>query len=43
VGYGKVLVNCLWIGVLYLGVAAGLTALDGWLARISGAPRHLES
>ena len=33
-GYGRVLVNCVWVAVLYLGVAAGFTALDGWLARV---------
>jgi hypothetical protein len=34
-GYGKVLVNCVWVAVLYVGVAAGLTTLDGWLIRVS--------
>jgi hypothetical protein len=33
-GYGAVLVNCVWIAILYLGVAAALTTLDGWLARV---------
>jgi hypothetical protein len=33
-GYGRVLVNCVWVAVLYLGVAAGFTALDGWLVRV---------
>ena len=42
-GYGKVLVNSLWIGVLYLGVAGGFTGSDGWLARVSGAPNRVES
>jgi hypothetical protein len=28
-GYVRVLINCVWISVLYLGVAAGATALDG--------------
>jgi hypothetical protein len=28
-------VNCVWIAVLYLGVAAGFTTPDGWLIRIS--------
>jgi hypothetical protein len=37
-GLGTVLVNCVWIAVLYLGVAAALTTLDGWLARV-GANR----
>ena len=32
-GYLPVLVNCVWISVLYLGVAAGATALDARLAR----------
>jgi hypothetical protein len=34
-GYARVAVNCVWIAVLYLGVAAGFTTLDGWLIRIS--------
>lgn len=34
-GYGKVFVNCLWIAVLYLGLAAGARVLDGWLDRVS--------
>lgn len=34
-GYAKVAVNCLWVAVLYLGVAAGLSTLDGWLARFA--------
>jgi hypothetical protein len=33
-GLGTVLVNCLWVAVLYLGVAAGLSTFDGWLARV---------
>ena len=32
-GYGRVLINCVWVAVLYLGIAAGATTLDGWLAR----------
>lgn len=36
-GYARVLVNCVWVAVLYLGVAASATALDGWLARIRSA------
>jgi hypothetical protein len=32
-GYGRVLVNCVWVAVLYLGFAAGATALDAWLSR----------
>ncbi|HJQ71865.1 MAG TPA: Pr6Pr family membrane protein [Actinomycetota bacterium] len=34
-GYAKVGVNCLWVAVLYLGVAAGLSTFDGWLARFA--------
>jgi hypothetical protein len=37
-GYSKVLVNCVWVAVLYVGVAAGLTTLDGWLARVGAHP-----
>jgi len=33
-GYARVAVNCVWIAVLYLGVAAGFTTLDGWLTRV---------
>jgi hypothetical protein len=33
-GYPKVLINAVWLGVLYLAVAAGLVALDRWLAKI---------
>ena len=33
-GLGDVLVNCAWVAVLYLGVAAALTTFDGWLARV---------
>ena len=36
-GYGKVLVNGVWIAVLYLGVAAALTTFDGWLTRVRAA------
>lgn len=36
-GYGRVAVNCVWVAVLYLGMASGLTVLDGWLARVRGA------
>jgi hypothetical protein len=36
-GYGRVLVNCVWVAVLYLGVAAAATVLDGWLARVPRA------
>jgi hypothetical protein len=34
-GYVRVLINCVWVSVLYLGVAAGATALDGRLVRRS--------
>jgi hypothetical protein len=34
-GYARVLVNCIWVSVLYLGVAAIATALDTRLARSS--------
>jgi hypothetical protein len=33
-GYAKVLVNAVWVGVLYLGVAAGAVAFDGWLTKV---------
>jgi hypothetical protein len=33
-GYLKVLINCLWVAVLYLGVASGAHVLDGWLTRL---------
>ncbi|MCI0633827.1 MAG: Pr6Pr family membrane protein [Actinobacteria bacterium] len=36
-GYARVLVNCVWVAILYLGVAAGATALDRWLFRIGSA------
>jgi hypothetical protein len=32
-GYVRVLINCVWVSVLYLGLAAGFTALDTRLAR----------
>jgi hypothetical protein len=32
-GYVKVIVNCVWVAVLYLGVAAGAAALDRRLSR----------
>jgi hypothetical protein len=34
-GYAKVLVNAVWVGLLYLGVAAAAVALDGWLGKIA--------
>jgi hypothetical protein len=33
-GYARVFVNCVWIAVLYLGVAAGAHVLDRWLVRV---------
>jgi hypothetical protein len=42
-GYLKVLLNCLWVAVLYLGVASGAHVLDGWLTRLRsvlGASAH---
>ena len=33
-GYAKVFMNAVWVGALYLGVAAGAVALDGWLTKI---------
>ncbi len=33
-GYVRVLVNCIWVAVLYLGLSAGATVLDGWLERV---------
>ena len=34
-GYARVAVNCLWVAVLYLGLASGLGTFDGWLARFA--------
>jgi hypothetical protein len=34
-GYPRVLVNCVWVAVLYLAVAGGANALDRWLTRMS--------
>ncbi|MDP9318686.1 MAG: Pr6Pr family membrane protein [Actinomycetota bacterium] len=33
-GYARVLVNCVWVSVLYLGLAAGAVALDRRLDRL---------
>jgi len=33
-GYAKVLLNAFWLALFYLGVAAGVVALDGWLTKI---------
>ena len=30
-GYGRAAVNCVWVALLMLGLAAGATALDGRL------------
>lgn len=32
-GYARVLINCVWVALLYLAVAAGAATLDKWLAR----------
>ncbi|HVB77374.1 MAG TPA: Pr6Pr family membrane protein [Candidatus Nitrosotalea sp.] len=40
-GYGAVLLNCLWVSILFLGLAGGVTALDGFLARQRTDPAHL--
>jgi hypothetical protein len=37
-GYARTALNCLWVAVLLLGLAAGATALDRWLSRASRAP-----
>ena len=37
-GYGKVLLNCVWVALLFLGLAAGATVLDG---RLRAADREL--
>ncbi len=34
-GYPKVLMNAVWVGLLYLGVAAAAVAVDGWLGKIA--------
>lgn len=34
-GYAKVFVNCVWVAVLYLGVASACRVLDRWLARVN--------
>jgi len=34
-GYGRVFANCVWIAVLYLGLAAGAHVLDRWLGRVA--------
>jgi hypothetical protein len=42
-GYVKVLINCVWVAVLYLGVAAGAHVLDGWLTRLRTILRESET
>jgi hypothetical protein len=37
-GYGGVAVNCLWVALLMLGLAAGATVLDDRLPRPGRAP-----
>jgi hypothetical protein len=41
-GYPRVLVNALWVGVLYLGVAAAAVALDGWLTKIAAVTSSVD-
>jgi hypothetical protein len=33
IGYGKVVLNCVWVSLLLLGLAAGATVIDGRLGR----------
>jgi hypothetical protein len=35
-GYGAVLLNCLWVSILFLGLATGAAALDRFLNRVGG-------
>jgi hypothetical protein len=35
-GYGAVLLNCLWVSILFLGLATGATTLDRFLNRVGG-------
>ena len=37
-GYGKVILNCVWISLLLFGLAAGATAIDPRLGRGPAAP-----
>jgi hypothetical protein len=32
-GYGRVLLNCLFVALLFLALAAGATLLDRWISR----------
>jgi hypothetical protein len=32
-GYGKVVLNCVWVALLFLGLSGGVTVLDGYLKR----------
>ena len=38
-GYGKVILNCFWIALLLLGLAAGATVIDRRLAVLAGGTR----
>lgn len=44
-GYGKTMLNCLWLSLLLLGLAAGFTALDGRLGprAAASAPEMLRA
>ena len=33
-GYAKVAINCVWLAILYFGVASAFVALDRWLGRV---------
>lgn len=37
-GYAKALLNCLWVALLFVGLAAGVTAVDGRLGRSVPVP-----
>lgn len=37
IGYARVAVNAVWVALLYLGMAFGYAALDGWLTRLRAA------
>jgi hypothetical protein len=37
-GYAKVFANCVWIAVLYVGVASAARVLDRWLERVGRVP-----
>ncbi|HEV3311645.1 MAG TPA: Pr6Pr family membrane protein [Chloroflexota bacterium] len=42
-GYGPVLLNAVWVAIVYLAVAATAAGLDGPIARIQGAKQPLPS